>query len=67
LRAWLCAEQRHVVAKLILLTGMRPGEALHIARADFDGEEWYNLRAAHVKNGVVGAAVWRQRRLLTQP
>ncbi len=40
------------VAKLILLTGMRPGEAMHMAWADFDGDEWYNLRAAHSKNGV---------------
>jgi integrase len=42
----------HQVAKLILLTGMRPGEAMDMTWAELDGDEWYNLRAAQVKNGV---------------
>jgi integrase len=42
----------HQVARMILLTGMRPGEAIGMRWADLEGEDWYNLPAKDAKNGI---------------
>ncbi|HEV3077306.1 MAG TPA: tyrosine-type recombinase/integrase [Thermoanaerobaculia bacterium] len=42
----------HRVARLILLTGMRPGEVIGMRWCDLEGEDWYNLPAKDAKNGI---------------
>jgi integrase len=42
----------HRVARLILLTGMRPGEVIGMRWCDLEGEDWYNLPAEDAKNGI---------------
>jgi len=42
----------HQVARMILLTGMRPGEAIGMRWTDLEGEDWYNLPAEDAKNGI---------------
>jgi integrase len=48
----LDGDPSHQVARMILLTGMRPGEAIGMRWADLEGEEWYNLPAEDAKNGI---------------
>jgi len=42
----------HLVARLILLTGMRPGEVIGMRWCDLEGEDWYNLPGKDAKNGI---------------
>jgi integrase len=42
----------HQVAKMILFTGMRPGEVISMRWTDLEGSDWYNLPAKNAKNGI---------------
>src|SRR6202166_2293107 len=41
----LGSDPAHQVAKMILFTGMRPGEVLGMRWTDLEGDDWYNLPA----------------------
>ncbi|HXO41468.1 MAG TPA: site-specific integrase [Thermoanaerobaculia bacterium] len=48
----LDGDPAHQVAKMILYTGMRPGEVIGMRWTDLEGDDWYNLPAEDAKNGV---------------
>jgi integrase len=48
----LDGDPAHQVAKMILFTGMRPGEVIGMRWTDLEGDDWYNLPAKDAKNGI---------------
>jgi integrase len=48
----LQGDPAHQVARMILCTGMRPGEVFGMRWSDLEGEDWYNLPAKDAKNGI---------------
>lgn len=65
----------HQVARMILFTGMRPGEVIGMRWSDLEGEDWYNLPAKDAKNGIAlrvylsepARDILRAQRLLKEP